>query len=290
MKLNFRTLLLALAAAAMASPAFAGGPQVDRAGYKDYPGISRVPGFILREYGDCVETAFDSHKFWVKKDGANVQQPVEGHQFWYRYRLKQGLPALSGLQIMRNYKNAALSAGGKVLIDENGFLTMRFNKAGKELWVEVTTSGGGGSVYDLTVIEKEAMKQEVTMDATAMAAGLKESGKVAIYGIYFDTAKWDLKPNSDQAISEIAKLLTSDPTLKVFVVGHTDMVGDAASNLSLSQSRAQAVIKALVSKHGIAAGRLVAFGNGPYAPVSSNRTDDGRAQNRRVELVEIPTK
>ena len=102
--------------------------------------------------------------------------------------------------------------------------------------------------------------------------------------------KSEARLENHRRIAEIAKLLDGDPTLRVFVVGHTDMVGDAAANLSLSQSRAQSVIKALVSKHGIAASRLVAFGNGPYAPVSSNRTDEGRAQNRRVELVEIPAK
>ena len=98
---------------------------------------------------------------------------------------------------------------------------------------------------------------------------------MAIYGINFDTAKSDIKPESEPAIDEIAKLLTGNPALKVDIVGHTDMVGDAASNLKLSQARAQAVINALVSKHGIAAGRLVAFGNGPYAPVASNKTDEG---------------
>ncbi len=147
-----------------------------------------------------------------------------------------------------------------------------------------------GYEYDLTIIEKEAMKQEVAIDAAAMASSIADSGSVAIYGINFDTAKSDIKPESEPAIDEIAKLLTSNPTLKVYIVGHTDMVGDAASNVKLSQARAQSVIGALVSKHGIAAARLLAFGNGPYAPVASNKTDDGRAKNRRVELVEIATK
>ena len=120
MKLISRTLLVALAAIALTSTFVAMGQQVDRAGYKDYPGIPRVPGFILREYGDCVETAFDAYKFWVKQDGKNVQQTEEGHKYWYRYRLIQGQTPLSPLQIHRNYQNAARSAGGKVLIDENG--------------------------------------------------------------------------------------------------------------------------------------------------------------------------
>ena len=147
-----------------------------------------------------------------------------------------------------------------------------------------------GVEYDLTIIEKEAMKQEVAIDAASMASSIADTGSVAIYGINFDTAKSDLKPDSEPAIDEIAKLLIDNPALKVYIVGHTDMVGDAASNVRLSQVRAQSVITALVTKHGIAASRLIAFGNGPYAPVASNKTDDGRAKNRRVELVEIATK
>jgi len=288
MKLFFPSLLVALSAIAVTSTTFAADPQEDRAGYKDYPGISRVPGFILREYGDCVETAFDAYGFWVTKDGKDVKQSVEGHKFWYRYRLKAGLPQLSALQIMRNYQNAARSAGGQILIDKNGFTTIRLNKGGKELWLEIHTTVG--YEYDLTIIEKEAMKQEVTLDAAAMASSIADTGSVAIYGINFDTAKTDIKPESEPAVGEIAKLLTNNPTLKVNIVGHTDMVGDAASNVKLSQARAQAVINLLISKHGIAAGRLIPFGAGPYAPVASNKTDEGRAKNRRVELVEIATK
>jgi OmpA-OmpF porin, OOP family len=192
------------------------------------------------------------------------------------------------LQIHRNYQNAARTTGGQVLIDENGYTTIRLNKDGKELWMEIHTNVG--YEYDLTIIEKEGMKQEVAIDAAAMASSIADTGSIAIYGISFDTAKSDIKPDSEPAIDEIAKLLTNNPTLKVYIVGHTDMVGDAASNVKLSQARAQSVITDLVSKHGIAASRLIAFSNGPYAPIASNKTDDGRAKNRRVELVEIATK
>jgi outer membrane protein OmpA-like peptidoglycan-associated protein len=288
MKLISRTLLVALAAIALTSTVAAWGQQVDRAGYKDYPGIPRVPGFILREYGDCTETAFDAYKFWVKENGKNVQQSQEGHMYYFRYRLKEGVTQPSALQIHRNYQNAARSAGGKVLIDENGYTTILLNKGGKELWMEIHTTVG--YVYDLTIIEKEAMKQDVTMDAASMASSIADSGSVAIYGINFDTAKSEIKPDSEPAIDEIAKLLTNNPALKVGIVGHTDMVGEATANMKLSQARAQSVIAELVSKHGIASARLVAFGAGPWAPLASNKTDDGRAKNRRVELVEIATK
>jgi outer membrane protein OmpA-like peptidoglycan-associated protein len=288
MKLISRSLLVALAALTLTSAAIAFGQETDRAGYKDYPGISRVPGFILREFGDCTETAFDAHNFRVTENGKDTQKSVEGHKFYYRYRLKQGLPNSSELQVVRNYQNAARAVGGKILYDKSNITTIVLNKGGKELWLDVVPYHC--CEYDLTIIEKEAMKQEVAIDAAAMASSIADNGSVAIYGINFDTASSVIKPDSEPAITEIAKLLTSHPTLKVGIVGHTDMVGDAASNLKLSQARAQAVITALVSKHGIAATRLVAFGAGPWAPLASNKTDDGRAKNRRVELVEIATK
>ena len=286
MKLISRTLLVALAALTLTSTAI--GEDKDYAGCKDYPGTTRVPGFFLREPLECTETAFDAYKFWVKENGKNVQKSEEGRMFWYRYRLKQGVTPVSALQIHRNYQNAARSAGGKVLMDENYYTTIVLNKGGKEIWMEIHANVG--YEYDLTIIEKEAMKQEVALDAAGMASDIADNGSVAIYGINFDTASSVIKPESEPAIDEIAKLLTNNPALKVYIVGHTDMVGDAASNVKLSQARAQSVITALVSKHGIAASRLTAFGNGPYAPVASNKTDDGKAKNRRVELVEIATK
>jgi outer membrane protein OmpA-like peptidoglycan-associated protein len=141
----------------------------------------------------------------------------------------------------------------------------------------------------IDIIEKQAMKQDVVMDADAMAGSLTDTGSVAVYGIYFDTAKSELKPESETALSQIAKLLKEHPDLKVFIVGHTDMMGEATANVKLAQARAQAVISALTAKYSVASSRLVPFGAGPFAPVASNKTEAGRAKNRRVELVEIAT-
>jgi OOP family OmpA-OmpF porin len=125
----------------------------------------------------------------------------------------------------------------------------------------------------------------VTVDAAAMAKGIASEGHVALYGIYFDTNKADLKPESTAALVEIAKLLKTDPSLKLLVVGHTDSVGGYDPNMALSDRRAAAVLQELTSKHGIAAARLRSVGVGMAAPVASNDTDEGRAKNRRVELV-----
>lgn len=93
------------------------------------------------------------------------------------------------------------------------------------------------------------MKQQVSMDAAAMARDISSAGRVAIYGIHFDTGKAELRPDSESALVEIAKLLGQNPALAVYIVGHTDMEGSAAANVQLSQARAQAVVNALVGKH-----------------------------------------
>jgi outer membrane protein OmpA-like peptidoglycan-associated protein len=129
------------------------------------------------------------------------------------------------------------------------------------------------------------MVQEVAASAALFQSGLKISGHVEVPGIYFDTGKAELKPESDAAVAEVARLLKTDPSLKVYVVGHTDNVASLELNMQLSQARAQAVVQALVGKHGIAAGRLIGRGAGPLAPVASNDAEAGRSKNRRVELV-----
>jgi outer membrane protein OmpA-like peptidoglycan-associated protein len=118
-----------------------------------------------------------------------------------------------------------------------------------------------------------------------MGNDINATGHVAVYGIYFDSGKSLIKPESAQAIAEIAKLLKSQPALKVFVVGHTDNQGGVDSNMALSQARAEAVLKALVNEQGIAPARLRSTGCGQFAPVASNDSEEGRAKNRRVELV-----
>lgn len=125
----------------------------------------------------------------------------------------------------------------------------------------------------------------VTVDAAAMAKDISSSGHVALYGIYFDTDKADLKPESQPTLQEITKLLKQDASLKLYIVGHTDNVGAFEYNVGLSERRAAAVVKELTAKHGIAAARLRPAGVGMLSPIAPNDSEQGRAKNRRVELV-----
>ncbi len=144
-----------------------------------------------------------------------------------------------------------------------------------------------GGVY-VEVVEAKAMetgKVAANLNASDMAKAIAAEGKIAVYGVYFDTDKADVKPESKASIGEMAKLLQKDALLKVHVVGHTDNQGTTARNLDLSQKRAESVIKALTTEYRIDGKRLSAKGVASYAPVASNDNDAGREKNRRVELV-----
>ena len=128
--------------------------------------------------------------------------------------------------------------------------------------------------------------EEGLVTADTMMEDMTRTGRVVIYGIYFDTGKADVKPESEPVLKEIAKLFQQNSKLKLYIVGHTDNVGDLTHNMKLSQNRADAVVKTLVSKYGVDTKQLKAYGVGFLAPVASNKTEEGRAKNRRVELVE----
>ena len=137
----------------------------------------------------------------------------------------------------------------------------------------------------LKVSSKTLELDLVSVKAEALAREIESTGRVAVYGIYFDTDLAEVKPESEPTLKEIARLLELRSQLSLFVDGHTDDQGSDDYNLDLSQQRASAVVNALINDHGIDAARLEARGLGETVPVDSNETNSGRAMNRRVELV-----
>jgi len=144
---------------------------------------------------------------------------------------------------------------------------------------------GGISLQIVEGKPMETGKVAATLNAGEMARSIASSGKVAVYGVYFDSDKTAVKPESTASLAEMAKLLQQDKNLKVHIVGHTDNQGSPAHNMDLSQKRAESVVKALTADYKIDAKRLSAKGVGSYAPVASNDAEPGREKNRRVELV-----
>jgi outer membrane protein OmpA-like peptidoglycan-associated protein len=256
--------------------------QQDAKGCKDHPLFTRMPNTYIYE---CKFTEFDAREWPDPDTQGKTNVKVEGKYWFVQYYSQKGFEdKRSDLQVSRNYSNAMKKIGGSVYEAYDTKTYMKLLKGGKEIWAYVASYRGEN--IRIEIIEKEAMKQEVTADAKFMAEGLSSTGHVAIYGIYFDFNKSDLKPESDPALKEIAKLLIGTPNLKVFIVGHTDNVGGIDYNMKLSQARAGAVLKELTTTYKVNPQRLKAFGVGQLAPVAPNKTEEGRAKNRRVELVE----
>jgi len=251
--------------------------QKDIQGSKDHPLITRMPDYYIDKYEVSEFAGFDPTVI----GGKDVHW--EGKKYYYGYSRKDGGRPISMLQIVRNYEAAIKQAGGKILGGDERRIAAEIRRGGALTGVYVEAFNDGLN-YQLTIVESQRMQQEVVANALAMRNDLTATGKTIVYGIYFDTASATIKPESEQALAEMVKLLNGSPTLKVFIVGHTDSVGSLDSNLKLSSDRAASVVKAIVTR-GVAASRLKPAGVGPYSPIASNDTDEGKAKNRRVELV-----
>ncbi|MDH7511591.1 MAG: OmpA family protein [Clostridiales bacterium] len=294
----------------------------DVEGSKDHPLISRYPGLVIKYYDvkEFNEYVLPLGKLEEKK--LTKSQRLEGKVTQITYSAPAGR---STLEIYRNYELALKKAGfetlftvtskelgewgwdpfanafaaatsprsteylGAFLGGEGRYLAAKLTRPEGDIYVALCMAIGwySNAMVQLDVIELKPMETGlVTVNAEALAQDITRTGHVAIYGIYFDAGKTDVKPESEPTLKEIAKLLQQNLELKLYVVGHTDNIGTLTGNMELSKLRAEAVVKTLISKHGIDSKRLHPVGVGPLAPVISNKTDEGRAKNRRVELVE----
>jgi OmpA-OmpF porin, OOP family len=244
----------------------------DAEGCKDSPLIGRFPGSVITS---CKDMADDTFAFTMQK-GPDKKIEGEFHQIEYQFP-----KTASKAQVVRNLNTALRRAGWTFVYDSGDYGD--FGAHMGNTWIQIEIGGGGG--IKETIVKEIELKQEVVADAAALSTGIESNGHMVVTGILFDTAKADMKPESTPALEEVAKLLQQNAGLKLFVVGHTDNVGPLAANVDLSKRRAAAVVQALTAQYKIAADRLAPFGNGPYAPVASNDSEDGRALNRRVELV-----
>jgi OmpA-OmpF porin, OOP family len=248
----------------------------DAEGCKDSPIITRMPGSTIHS---CDNKEFEQVKVPVAKnaDGNVTEKTLEGEYHYWDYGTREGV---SEIQVFRNFEAALKQAGMKIVYEESPG-TITANKGDTWYWLQ-----NSGSYYYQTLLTVKGMQQEVTADASSIADELSRSGHIALYGIHFETGKATILPDSESVLSEIAKMLQQNADVKVSVEGHTDNVGSAASTQALSEKRAQAVVAWLTS-HGMDSGRLKAKGWGASKPVEDNGTEDGRAKNRRVELVKI---
>ena len=294
----------------------------DLPGSKDSPFVSRFEGSSIVRYKAA---NYDTLNFWkADKEGKLVSPPVtaEGKLVRVGYDIPKG--QASSLEVYRNYENALKESGFEIqasvpvggdfvqgLSAQRGLPGLNWAASQNDYYIYATKTDPAGKVHiSVTVVElvsdqidvlkngdtavfvdsiqeKAVGKKMVDGTSSDMAKQIAATGSVNLYGIYFDTDKTDIKPQSKPTLDEVGKLLAGDAGLKLKVVGHTDNVGTAEYNNSLSLRRAQAVAGALVHDYNIAAERLTALGAGFTQPVASNDTEEGRAKNRRVELVKI---
>jgi outer membrane protein OmpA-like peptidoglycan-associated protein len=278
---RFLTLLVLT----LATPA-AFAASEDVAGSKDHPLLTRYPDSRITEY----EHNYNSVPITVGVEKAAPKiQNIEGQTTLIRYFYRDAAKQPSPLQILRNYQNAIKAIKGEVVFErlpkegDGGETTLKVNTGGKDVWIKVEPDiwSAPTQSYKLAIVEVEAMTQVIS--ANALLDALNKDGFIALY-INFDTGKSDLKADGEATVKEIAAMLKTAPALKISIEGHTDNVGTAASNLKLSEARAKAVMDAVV-KAGIAKDRLSSKGLGQTTPIADNRSDDGKAKNRRVELV-----
>jgi OmpA-OmpF porin, OOP family len=270
-KINF-VLIMVLA---IASSSFA----QDAEGCKDSPLFNRMPNTFI---GECSKN-YDQFEIPMTVEKNETKEGTKTY-IQYNYNGESGVPAPSYFQIVKNYENAIVAKGGKKVYysKDAGVATFFMKSAGKDIWLVINDfSGTFAGNYVLNILEIEGMKQEI--EASEMLKEINANGRIALY-INFETGKSDIKSDSQKTIDQIAQMLKDNPSLKVSIEGHTDNAGNATSNQSLSENRAKAVMNAVVAK-GTDKARLTSKGWGQTKPVADNATEDGKAKNRRVEIV-----
>jgi outer membrane protein OmpA-like peptidoglycan-associated protein len=246
----------------------------DAEGCNDSPLITRFPGSIIHS---CDNKEYEQADFPLgsDKDGNALTKHLEGDFHSWDIATRQGT---SQIQVFRNFQTALKNAGFAIdYANSPGEIVAHKGST----WIYLDNKG---EFYYQTIVTEKQMQQEVAADASSLGDEINKTGHVAVYGIHFDTGKATIQPDSENILSEIAKLLQQNADLKLRVEGHTDTQGSAAANQTLSEKRAQAVVVWLTT-HNVPAGRLSAKGLGQTQPVADNSSEDGRAKNRRVELV-----
>jgi len=319
-----RPLILSLLAAAslqaQAQPNFS----KDIAGGSDHPLLHRYEGSMLYMYGGenlgqarVVDTEAGKpvlHKVEGKTAnrfywGPKGRSALEIHRNYQQALTAAGFKILYACETDQCEKAKVQNLVQEVPREVNwksfdAYVSSIFNSANQPRFhlVSAVKPGPGGNTYVMValseytdfqrvrqfvqIVEPTVMEGgKVTVDTRAIQEGLQRDGKVALYGVTFDTNKAVIREQSSEQLEQMAKALQAQPRMKVFIVGHTDDQGEFEANLALSQKRAQAVADALAAKYGIAANRMMPRGVANMAPVASNASDEGRAKNRRVELV-----
>jgi OOP family OmpA-OmpF porin len=274
---NMTKIVFLIVACLIAVQVQAASDPKDRPGCQDSPLLTRMTGCWTYQ---CDKKSYHTYLMpIVKNDNKNN---VEGEYEFVRYECPG---SMSGLEIIRNAEAALKKSGYKLLYSDNDATggTHQITARSGPQWVYVFARN---KEYEIRTVKTKQMEQVMEANAAGWGQQIGETGRASIYGINFDTGKATIRPDSEPVLKEVLALLQSNPTWAMIIAGHTDNVGAKDMNLTLSRQRAESVIAWLVSQ-GIDKTRLAPAGFGDTRPVEKNSTEEGRAKNRRVDLVKI---
>lgn len=299
-----RTLFALMLAAIVLMPLAVSAQDIE--GASDHPLVGRYDGSTINGYRF---DEFDAYPFPTAPGGEGFET-IEGKVTRISYIIPE---AVSPLAVIRNFA-AALEANGfepvfecqtrecggisydldqfplpTMVVDRFDYRVLsarleRPEEGDAYATVIVSPDGQGRTRVMLGVVETAPLEIRM-IDAAQMQSEVMENGRVALYGVTFEFDSDAIRPESAPTIAEIAAFLRNAPDLEVVIVGHTDNQGSMEYNLGLSQRRAAAVRAALESEHGVDGGRMQHAGAGFLAPVAPNTSEQGRALNRRVEII-----
>ncbi len=241
----------------------------------DYRLLGHMPGYavVKSEKADAGDLTFPI--------SAGNFVTVQGKRLHLDYEPKPGTQPAADLEIVQNYLEAMKAKGGELIYQDKTDLVARMPDGDHLVWVHVVSLFGN---VKLDVTDEKSYQPVATPPKSdALKAALDQNGHIALY-VNFDFAKASLKPDAAPVIAQVVALLKAYPGYKLSIEGHTDSVGDDAANQKLSEARAAAVVDAVV-KGGIEKSRLSSAGRGESSPIADNAKSEGRAKNRRVELV-----
>lgn len=244
-----------------------------------------LPQPLSERYTLEFDLAVPSGALWISPINDEHKQRIEFHNGGEIGYLEEGRP-YTGTEWVEAFRDKMYRA--RVMADGR-YIKLYINEKRLANIPNATTARGNKILFFVD----GSQERPALFGAFRLASGgkklydaLAEKGRVATQGIYFDTGSDRIRPESTPTLKEIAAMLNDHADLKLTIEGHTDNVGNAASNQSLSEKRADAVV-AYLSGQGIDAGRLSAKGLGATKPADTNDTPEGRQNNRRVELVKM---
>jgi outer membrane protein OmpA-like peptidoglycan-associated protein len=273
-----RTLLTAIMLLGLNLPLFPQANPKDQPGCADSKVLTRMAGCHIYT---CRASNYDTGEFLVKgPNNKDEYRKVEGAMESLEFHCA---PETSMIEIIRNAEAALKAAGFTIRYQVDGSNWAGVTGQKGPQWVYVQSGRGS---YTLKAIREKALEQQMQANADGWAKQIEQTGRASIYGINFDSGKATIRPDSEKVLAEVLALLKKNAAWRIAVAGHTDNVGGKDMNLALSRQRAQSVTSWLTA-HGIGADRLLPGGFGDLAPVADNAAEDGRAKNRRVDLIKL---